>query len=149
MTGLANRRALDEWLETAMVEWREKSRPVGLVVCDFNGLKRINDEQGHDAGDRALVQFAKISSAIQQAFEGAMVARFGGDEFCFAMSGPQVPELPRRPRDLTPWVGVAAVRGCLRCRVHAGGHRPCRESRCGSYGWPMRRSTAPRRTGLD
>ena len=101
LTGLANRRALDEWLQTAMVELRERQRPVGLIVCDLNGLKRINDEQGHDAGDRALVQFANDLIAIQRTFEGAIVARLGGDEFCFALSGTQVVDLPRAAHEIS------------------------------------------------
>ncbi|MEO8330751.1 MAG: sensor domain-containing diguanylate cyclase, partial [Candidatus Nanopelagicales bacterium] len=90
LTGLANRRALDEWLESAMVRQRELDRPIGLIVCDLNGLKRINDDQGHDAGDRALVQFADDLTTIVSTFEDAIVARLGGDEFCLAVSGTDV-----------------------------------------------------------
>lgn len=87
MTGLANRRALDVWLDDAMVQWREHQTPIGLTVVDLNGLKRINDDQGHDAGDRVLRQLAHILREAAQRFDHALVARLGGDEFCIAVSG--------------------------------------------------------------
>ena len=93
LTGLANRRALDEWMEAAMVQLREQRRPMGLIVSDLNSLKRINDDQGHDAGDRALVQFAGELSQIEAPFADSIVARLGGDEFCIAVSGPDVSRL--------------------------------------------------------
>ena len=61
--------------------------PVGLVVCDLNGLKRINDDSGHDAGDRALVRFAGLLSATSALLPGALAARLGGDEFCVVVDG--------------------------------------------------------------
>jgi len=82
LTGLANRRAVDERLDAAMMRRLAEGSPVGLVVCDLNGLKRINDEGGHDAGDRALVRFAGLLSATSALLPGALAARLGGDEFC-------------------------------------------------------------------
>ena len=93
LTGLANRRALDEWLEAAAVRLRAEERPIGLVVCDLNGLKTINDQQGHDSGDRALVQFTGFLTQVEAGFEHSIVARLGGDEFCLAVSGPEVSQL--------------------------------------------------------
>ena len=93
MTGLANRRALNQWLDDAMREWRERKVPIGLAVVDLNGLKRINDEQGHDGGDRVLRQLAEILQRSATRFGNALVARLGGDEFCVAVSGWDAPEL--------------------------------------------------------
>lgn len=93
LTGLANRRALDEWLEAAAIQLRQQERPVGLIVCDLNGLKTINDQQGHDSGDRALVQFTGFLTQVQSALENSIVARLGGDEFCLAVAGPEVAKL--------------------------------------------------------
>ena len=87
MTGLANRRALNQWLEDAVREWRDRKVPIGLAVIDLNGLKRINDDQGHDAGDRVLRQLAEILQRCAARFDNPMVARLGGDEFCVAVSG--------------------------------------------------------------
>jgi diguanylate cyclase (GGDEF)-like protein len=82
LTGLANRRSIDESLDIALSRHRSEGVPVGLVVCDLNGLKRINDEQGHDAGDRALVRFAGMLSHVAARLPGSIAARLGGDEFC-------------------------------------------------------------------
>lgn len=93
MTGLANRRALDRWLDDAMVQWRDHKVPIGLAVVDLNGLKRINDDQGHDAGDRVLRQLAHILFDASRRFEHSMAARLGGDEFCVAVSGRDADQL--------------------------------------------------------
>ena len=82
LTGLGNRRSVDEALDIAMSRHRSEGAAVSLVVCDLNGLKRINDEQGHDAGDRALVRFAGMLGKVTTKLPGAMAARLGGDEFC-------------------------------------------------------------------
>jgi diguanylate cyclase (GGDEF)-like protein len=82
LTGLGNRRSVDEELDIAMSRHRAENRNVSLVVCDLNGLKRINDEQGHDAGDRALVRFAGMLSQVASTLPGSLAARLGGDEFC-------------------------------------------------------------------
>lgn len=93
MTGLANRRALDRWLDDAMVQWRDHQVPIGLAVVDLNGLKRINDDQGHDAGDRVLRQLAHILFDASKGFQHSITARLGGDEFCVAVSGPDADQL--------------------------------------------------------
>ena len=87
LTGLANRRALDQWLDDAMEWWRNAEVPLGLAGVDLNGLKRINDDQGHDAGDRVLQHLGEILRDVAARFDNAKVARLGGDEFCIAVSG--------------------------------------------------------------
>ena len=87
LTGLANRRSVDESLDIALSRHRSEGLPVSLVVCDLNGLKRINDEQGHDAGDRALVRFSGMLERAASKLPGAVAARLGGDEFCIVVAG--------------------------------------------------------------
>lgn len=82
LTGLANRRAVDEALDSAFERHISDGSSVSLVVCDLNGLKRINDDQGHEAGDRALVRFAGLLSTVGGMLAGSLAARLGGDEFC-------------------------------------------------------------------
>lgn len=82
LTGLANRRALDEALGNAIDQHRRLATVVSLVVCDLNGLKRLNDECGHEAGDQLLVQFARTLAEAAATLPGALAARLGGDEFC-------------------------------------------------------------------
>lgn len=87
LTGIGNRRAVDESLDIAFSRHRSDKASVSLVVCDLNGLKRINDDHGHEAGDRALVRFSTMLSAVAATMPGAMAARLGGDEFCIVASG--------------------------------------------------------------
>jgi diguanylate cyclase (GGDEF)-like protein len=93
LTGLARRRALERWLEQAMADWRLHQVPISLAMIDLNGLKRVNDDQGHDAGDRVLRQLAEILQRAAGRFEDAIVARIGGDEFCIAARGSDAGEL--------------------------------------------------------
>ncbi len=88
LTGLANRLAVDEWFELAMERHRAEGILVGLVVCDINGLKSVNDHHGHDAGDRVLRSMARIlGEEGARLLPDAMVARLGGDEFAAAVAG--------------------------------------------------------------
>jgi diguanylate cyclase (GGDEF)-like protein len=82
LTGLANRRAVDDFLDAGFTRRRLDDTAVSIIVCDLNGLKRLNDDQGHDAGDRALVRFAGLLGAAASRLPGALAARLGGDEFC-------------------------------------------------------------------
>jgi diguanylate cyclase (GGDEF)-like protein len=93
LTGLANRRALDDWLQDAVTAWCDRKLPVGLAAVDLNGLKRINDDQGHEAGDRVLRQLADILRRSASGLTSPMVARMGGDEFCIAVSGYDAPDI--------------------------------------------------------
>ena len=74
LTDCKNRKALD-W---AYTEKLEKYFPLAVVLCDLNGLKEINDQKGHDAGDKFIVQTAQTLKSV---FGKRYVYRFGGDEF--------------------------------------------------------------------
>lgn len=82
LTGLANRRAVDHALAEALRRHREAGAVLTLVVCDVNGLKRVNDTHGHAVGDRLLIRFAGVLSRAAGRLPGALAARLGGDEFC-------------------------------------------------------------------
>jgi diguanylate cyclase (GGDEF)-like protein len=82
LTGLYNRAFLDAELELATCG---RQFPVSVIVADLDGLKRINDTLGHEAGD-ALIKGA--SAVLQMAFRGNdIVARTGGDEFVILLRG--------------------------------------------------------------
>ena len=80
LTGLANRRAFDqrlgEELERAM---RAGGRSIALVILDIDDFKRVNDQFGHQAGDRCLLTVAAILEAESRS--GDLAARVGGEEF--------------------------------------------------------------------
>ena len=80
LTGLANRRALQDRLLEALAVHKRYDTPFALLVLDVDGLKRVNDSKGHKAGDRVLVQ---VSVAMRRTLRTTDTpARIGGDEFC-------------------------------------------------------------------
>jgi diguanylate cyclase (GGDEF)-like protein/putative nucleotidyltransferase with HDIG domain len=87
LTGLPNRRALDERMEDAVAAAQGQGSDLALVFCDLDGLKDVNDRLGHEAGDRALVAAGQALVAAAEAFPGSMTCRLGGDEFCVLMEG--------------------------------------------------------------
>jgi diguanylate cyclase (GGDEF)-like protein len=77
LTGLPNRRAIFEQLETALP--RTSSSPTAVMFVDLDGLKGINDSLGHDRADEMIREIARrLRAAIRSA---DFVGRFGGDEF--------------------------------------------------------------------
>lgn len=100
LTGLANRRAVDVRLDEAVERHRADGAVVSLVVCDLNGLKRVNDTHGHAVGDRLLERFGSVLSRCGAMLPGALAARLGGDEFCLLAVGPEVDEVIRVAAEL-------------------------------------------------
>lgn len=84
LTGVANRRRFDEYLEA---EWRRMAKekmPLSLILCDIDFFKKYNDTYGHQAGDACLCQVAKaLSLCAKRSVD--LVARYGGEEFAVIM----------------------------------------------------------------
>ncbi|MFE0422719.1 diguanylate cyclase [Streptomyces sp. NPDC058953] len=95
LTGLANRRAVDTRLDEALERHRADGTVVSLVVCDLNGLKRVNDTHGHEVGDRLLERFGSVLSLCGAILADALAARLGGDEFCLVCVGPAADDVVR------------------------------------------------------
>jgi diguanylate cyclase (GGDEF)-like protein len=73
LTGLGNRHAVREYLHKLNAK-----KSIGIVYCDVMGLKKINDSQGHQAGDALLMRAAK---SLRCVFPEENLFRVGGDEF--------------------------------------------------------------------
>lgn len=85
LTGLLNRRALDDAMAR---EWRHHRRtgdPLAVVALDLDHFKRVNDLHGHEAGDRVLAHAAQLLREIARGSDA--VARAGGEEFVLVMPG--------------------------------------------------------------
>ncbi len=80
LTGLANMRHLQGQLRHNLGLVKRYEQPFALLVIDVDGLKRVNDGQGHQAGDRVLVQVGLAMRRTIRAVDTP--ARIGGDEFC-------------------------------------------------------------------
>ena len=79
LTGLANRRLFQELLKADLARTQRSALPLVVAYLDLDGLKDVNDNYGHDAGDLVLCETARrLVSAVRRA---DIVARLGGDEF--------------------------------------------------------------------
>ena len=102
LTGVGNRRASDEWLERKLGT-TSVFDPVSVVLCDINGLKKINDSFGHTAGDDLLKLVASHITTAAEDISDVLVARLGGDEFVVLICGAendQVQAVEKRLADL-------------------------------------------------
>ncbi|TQJ55324.1 diguanylate cyclase (GGDEF)-like protein [Streptomyces sp. SLBN-115] len=117
LTGLANRRAVDVRLEEAVERHRAEGVVVSLVVCDLNGLKRVNDTLGHAVGDRLLERFGSVLSLCGAMLPGALAARLGGDEFCLLAVGPLADEVVKVADDLCRRAGELELGEGVACGV--------------------------------
>jgi diguanylate cyclase (GGDEF)-like protein len=78
LTGLSNRRAFDALVDEETYRARRTGRPLALMLVDLDGLKCINDDHGHQAGDVAL---RLVADALRANRRTDRCARLGGDEF--------------------------------------------------------------------
>jgi len=79
LTGLYNRRYLDETIKRELTRAERNKQPVGIVMCDLDHFKLVNDTHGHLAGDEVLRVFAELLK--KHARGSDIVCRFGGEEF--------------------------------------------------------------------
>ena len=83
LTGVSNRRALDETLESMFAMMHRYEHPFSIVLIDIDFFKQINDEQGHLYGDRMLKAVARLLDDSVR--DTDLVARYGGEEFVIVM----------------------------------------------------------------
>lgn len=118
LTGLPNRRALEEQLPQVMARARRTEAPLSLALLDIDYFKKYNDTHGHLAGDEVL-------RACAREWDGALrgedtIARVGGEEFLVLLpetNGEQAAEIVERLREKTP-MGQTCSAG-LACWDHA------------------------------
>jgi diguanylate cyclase (GGDEF)-like protein len=79
LTGLYNRRGFEDVFDRMAKRSKRSDRPLALLYMDSDSLKNINDTSGHDAGDRFIVDLARILSDLLRGND--LVSRWGADEF--------------------------------------------------------------------
>jgi diguanylate cyclase len=85
LTGLYNRRYLDESMAREVPRARRLKQPIGFVILDLDHFKRLNDTHGHDAGDFVL---ARVGELLRSSTRGSDIpCRFGGEEFGVILPG--------------------------------------------------------------
>lgn len=85
LTGLFNRRYMEEALAMEVARSARSKAPLSVIMCDIDHFKRFNDEFGHDAGDVVLSSVAKALGELYR--DGDIVCRFGGEEFTIIAPG--------------------------------------------------------------
>ncbi len=114
LTGLLNRRGFEERASLELAHARREQRSVAVIVFDIDYFKRINDEWGHEIGDRVLKRIGSLLGRESRDID--VTARFGGEEFVVLLPGCQSADAERfaeRVRgalEAEPSGGLPAVR---------------------------------------
>ncbi|ABC93546.1 hypothetical conserved protein (plasmid) [Rhizobium etli CFN 42] len=80
LTGLENRRAIDQHLREHWQLWQDHRAPFAVLLIDVDYFKRYNDCYGHQEGDRCLVAVSQILQSVASSW-GSIIGRYGGEEF--------------------------------------------------------------------
>jgi diguanylate cyclase (GGDEF)-like protein/PAS domain S-box-containing protein len=120
LTGLANRRLLNELLEADLARTKRNGQPLNVAFLDLDGFKHVNDTYGHDAGDTILCETARrLLSNVRGA---DVVARLGGDEFVIVFEQNDVHSttfIQRIDGDLAQPIAITATESVV-CRASIG-----------------------------
>lgn len=90
LTGLLNRRGLQERAALELPRAGREGRPIALLLYDIDHFKRINDRWGHEIGDRVLARLGELLGELARGTD--VVARVGGEEFLIMLPGAGEPE---------------------------------------------------------
>jgi diguanylate cyclase (GGDEF)-like protein/PAS domain S-box-containing protein len=121
LTGLFNRRYLDETLPRELARAGRDDAPLALVVIDIDHFKRINDTWGHHVGDLALAALGKLLGTRSRTSDVA--CRFGGEEFVMVLPGARLDDAVRCAevwRHALQEVVVPAGESAVRITISAG-----------------------------
>jgi diguanylate cyclase (GGDEF)-like protein len=98
LTGLYNRRYLNEFLPRELARSGRSSQPVSVMLIDLDHFKRVNDSSGHDAGDIVL---GAIGNLLRSNVRGSDIAcRYGGEEFALILPETGAEPATRRAEDI-------------------------------------------------
>lgn len=111
LTGLFNRRYMEEGLEREISRAARKQESIGIVMVDVDHFKSFNDLHGHPAGDAALADLAKFIKTELRG--GDIVCRYGGEEFTFILPDCSLEDAGRRARHF--------ISEAKKLRIHYGG----------------------------
>lgn len=136
LTGIANRRKMEETLHK---EWKRAFRrksPLGLIMVDLDWFKQLNDRHGHGEGDECLKRIgAYLAERVQRS--GDLAARIGGEEFAIILPDTDLEGLHHIAEDIraeiesmniintgSPYDRITASLGLAVCRPHEGNGGP-------------------------
>lgn len=107
LTPLPNRRAFMRRLEAVVQYAARHDTPAAVLYIDLDGLKRINDDHGHHAGDVVLLHLARLLTDSLRATD--MVARIGGDEFGLILDHLNEADAAAKAKALSDYVSAQQV----------------------------------------
>ncbi len=108
LTGIANRRRLDDFLADAWQQARSSLQPLALLAIDVDHFKHYNDSHGHLAGDELLKALASLlAEGLRN--ERDLLARFGGEEFLVVMPATRIGEAMQAAERLREQVSASAL----------------------------------------
>ncbi|MGY4350060.1 diguanylate cyclase (GGDEF)-like protein [Bradyrhizobium sp. GM7.3] len=110
LTGLLNRRGFDQAAESALTKARDANLPTTVLMCDIDRFKAINDQFGHDFGDKVLIAVAQVLFSFAERRQ-MLVARHGGEEFAVVMTGVSRERAAQYAEDLRQACAAEAVVG--------------------------------------
>jgi diguanylate cyclase (GGDEF)-like protein len=119
LTGLFNRRYMEETLDRELSRAERESRPLALILLDIDRFKHFNDTFGHEAGDTILASLGSLLRSASRA--GDVACRYGGEEFVLILPAASLADAQRRAEEIRE-----AIRG-LRVAL---GSRPLEAVRC-------------------
>jgi len=109
LTRLANRRSIEETAAAELRRQRRSGKPTAVILCDIDEFKRINDEHGHDAGDRTIRSVGENLRSVMRTTDA--LGRWGGDEFLAILPETTVEEAARLAERIRAAMQSAAIPG--------------------------------------
>ncbi|MGY3265146.1 diguanylate cyclase (GGDEF)-like protein [Lysobacter sp. HA35] len=107
LTGLYNRRYLEESLPREMERCERRVRPLSVLMIDVDYFKRFNDEHGHGAGDALLTKIGQVLAAVTRGED--IACRYGGEEFTIVMPEAGLEQAAMRAEQIRLAIAEASI----------------------------------------
>ena len=122
MTDLYNRRFLETYSDTLVASTMRRSTRVGIMMCDMDFFKEVNDNYGHETGDIVLIKTAEVLKSCVRASD--LVIRYGGEEFLILLidikDREDIAELAERIRSTMEGTSIKHPEGALKKTISIG-----------------------------
>jgi diguanylate cyclase (GGDEF)-like protein len=121
LTGLYNRRFLQEYTETLIAGVLRRGKSVGLMMCDLDFFKQVNDLYGHNVGDNVLKETCEIIKKCIRSSD--LVIRFGGEEFLVLMldiNGGETSQIADKIRETIEKTKIKVSDGVIKKTISIG-----------------------------
>jgi len=111
LTQVWNRAAIYAFLQRELARSRRDLTPLGIILVDVDHFKKVNDELGHESGDRVLQEIAKCFSSSLREYDG--VGRYGGEEFLLVLPDCDLKTTVNRANVIRNLISSKPIETCL------------------------------------